>query len=58
MKKIKILASIDKEEEDIITFSVQKTKDISLVEILGLLRVITDEVKQNLKTKIKIEKNG
>lgn len=55
MKKIKIVASI---VEDKIAFSVQKSKEISLVEIIGLLKVITDEVKQDLQNKIKISKDG
>ena len=55
MKKIKIIASI---VEDKIAFSVQKSKDISLVEIIGLLKIISDEVKQNLENKLKISKDG
>jgi len=55
MKKIKIIASI---VEDKIAFSVQKSKEISLVEIIGLLNVITNEIRQNLQNKIKISKDG
>ena len=55
MKKIKIVASI---VEDKIAFSVQKSKEISLVEIIGLLNVITNEIRQNLQNKIKISKDG
>lgn len=55
MKKINIIASID---GDKIAFSVQKSKDISLIEIIGLLKVVTDEIKQNLQNKLKISKDG
>jgi len=55
MKKIKIVASI---VEDKIAFSVQKSKEISLVEIIGLLNVITNEIRQNLQDKLKISKDG
>ena len=55
MKKINIIASID---GDKIAFSVQKSKEISLVEIIGLLDVITNEIRQNLQNKIKISKDG
>ena len=55
MKKIKIVATI---VEDKIAFSVQKSKEISLVEIIGLLNVITNEIRQNLQNKLKISKDG
>ena len=55
MKKIKIVAQID---EDDISFSVQKSKDTNLIDILGLLNVITNEVRQALENKFKIVNNG
>jgi len=55
MKKINIIASID---GDKVAFSVQKSKEISLVEIIGLLNVITNEIRQNLQNKLKISKDG
>lgn len=54
MKKIKIVAQIN---EDEVGFSIQKSNDMSLVEILGLLKVITNEVMETLQNKIKISKN-
>ena len=51
MKKIKIVAQINGDE---VAFSIQKSKDTSSIDILGTLDVITAEVRQNLKNKVRI----
>ncbi len=55
MKKIKIVAQINGDE---VAFSIQKSKDTSLIDILGTLDVITAEVRQNLKNKMRITTDG
>jgi|TARA_B100001971_G_C18020418_1_gene447081 hypothetical protein len=52
-KKIEIKAKIIDDE---VGFTISKTKEISNIEILGILEMIIHEVEMSLKNKIKVSK--
>ena len=53
MKKLKIDAGIEGDE---IFFTIQRSKGLSLLEILGLLKHISNQINDTLKVRMKITK--
>jgi len=53
MKKLKILVSLKNGQ---VAFTIFKTKNLSRVEILGILKVISWEINNQLQDKLNISK--